>query len=182
MKLIPTRSSFNCGGHIVLEENVVNPLRSGSIDISVGRTTTNGLGQAYIMLDNMEWVFRLKPSFVMIFPSEESINRKNSRSNATIIYPKHAGKEMEFDEFAKGTARLKTYFFGNDKTSRQFDLYYRFFEIGFSIDKISGLDKSIFRLNADTKLEISSSNYVHPSIVLGKTPDIIASARVVRYN
>lgn len=181
MKLSPTHNNFD-RGRIILNENIINPLRSGSIEISVGRTSIDGLGQAYIMLDKMDWVFRLKPSFVMVFPSEESINRKNAKTNATIIYPKYANKELEFDEFAKGTARLKTYFFGNEKMSRQFDLYYRFFEIGFSIDKITGLDKSIFKLNQDTKLEISSSDYVHPSIIAGKTSDIIASARVVRYN
>ena len=181
MHLSPTHNNFN-RGHIILSENVVNPLRTGSIKVSVGRTTTDGLSQAYIMLDDMEWVFRLKPSFVMLFPSEESINRKNAKTNATIVYPKYANKNMEFEEFASGTASLKTYFFGNEKEKRQFDLYYRFFEIGFSLYDFKGLEKSIFKINSDTKIEVSSSNYVHPSIVSGKTPDIIASARIVRHN
>ena len=50
------------------------------------------------------------------------------------------------------------------------------------IEELLKFDKSIFKLNQDTKLEISSSDYVHPSIIAGKTSDIIASARVVRYN
>ena len=69
MKLSPTHNNFD-RGHIILNENIINPLRSGSIEISVGRTSIDGLGQASIMLDKMDWVFRLKPSFVMVFPSE----------------------------------------------------------------------------------------------------------------
>lgn len=168
-------------GEIILE-NVINPIRSGSIKLSVGRTTYNDHTYAYIMMDNLDWIFRFKPSFVMLFPSEESLNSENKKSNAIIVYPKNASRRMEFNELGSGTAKLKTYFFGNEKKDRAFDLYYRFFEIGFTLSKIDNLDKSIFKLNKNTIIEISSEDYTHPTVFTGKTDELIASARVVRVN
>ena len=70
----------------ILNENIVNPFRSGKVSIKIGTTTYKNLNHDFIMLDNMEWLFKLKPSFVILLPKNSDITKKNSKLNVEIIY------------------------------------------------------------------------------------------------
>ena len=169
---------------ITLTENLLyNPFRSGRIDISVAKTTFEGHTVTCLILDNMEWLFKLKPSFVMILPSEKALDRDGSSTNTTIIYPKFAQKNMNFKILSRGSARVKSDFFGTAKEGRTFDFYYRFFETGFELTEFEGLENSDLKLKPKTKLEVSSSDYSHPSMITGnygKESDFKVFARVKR--
>ena len=164
-----------------LQENIVNPFRSGKVKISVGKTSYEGLTQTFVMIDELSWLFRLKPSFVMLFPSEKALNTQGG-TNVNIIYPKYADKNMEFNVLSSGTADLRTYFFGEPKEDRSFDMYYRFFEVGFKLFNFKGLDDSLLKLKSSTEISISSKDYEHPSFVSGKTEKFKVRARASRKN
>lgn len=168
---------------VTLQENIPNPFRTGKVTVSVGKTTYENLTQAFIMLDKLDWLFRLKPSFVMLFPSEKALREDGDKTNTTIIYPKVADTEMDFNILTEGKAHLTTYFFGEPKKGRTFDLYFRFFEIGFRLTDFTGLEKSIFRFYEGTEISISSETYKHPTIITGNTGDEFkCRARVTRKN
>lgn len=167
----------------ILNENIVNPFRSGKVSIKIGTTTYKNLNHDFIMLDNMEWLFKLKPSFVILLPKNSDITKKNSKLNVEIIYPKQASTKMNFNIVSSGSADLNTYFFGNEKEDRSFDFYYRFFETGFTLTNFQNLEKSPLKFSNNTKLSISSQEYRHPSIVTGDTNGVFSvNARLNRIN
>lgn len=165
-----------------LEENIKNPLRSGKVKISIGKTTYKDRSSTFLMIDNLAWMFRFNPSFVLIFPTEKALQKDDDMTNATLIYPKFASKNMEFNKLHNGTAYLTTYFFGEPKEDRSFDWFYRFSEYGFRLSDFKGLEDSILKLNSDTTLHISSRDYEHPTFVSGETKDFKVYARVNRKN
>lgn len=167
---------------LYLSENISNPLRSGKVKISVGKTSNNQLTQYYIMIDDLDWLMRLKPSFVMLFSDESVFSHSGDKTNTIVVYPRYANKNMEFTTLAKGTADLTTYFFGNPKDNRTFDWYYRLFEIGFKLTNFKGLEKAIFKLGKNTIVNITSKDYKHPDIFTGKTSKFKIRARVSREN
>lgn len=68
-------------------ENIINPLRNhiGKANISIGKTTYDKLTQFFIMIDNLAWLFKLSPSFVMLFPSEKALAKDGDNTNCTKI-------------------------------------------------------------------------------------------------
>ena len=174
---------FPVQNKVMVQENVVNPFRSGTVKISVGKTTYQRLTQAFIMIDNLDWLFRLKPSFVMLMPSEKALLNNGDRTNIVILYPRYADQELEFNVLSKGKASLRTYFFGEPKEDRMFDLFFRFFETGFKLSHFEGLEKSIFKFHNGTELKISSEKYRHPTIITGNTNgEFKVNARISREN
>ena len=169
---------------LVLSENIINPLRTspGKVNISVGRTTYDKFTQYFLMIDNLSWLFRLDPSFVMLFPSYKALSKDGDTTNCTIIYPKYADKNLAFNVDAKGTADMRTYFFGEPKEGRFMDMYYRLFETGFKLYNFKGLDDSPLKLTSKTEISISSKDYEHPSFPSGDTKRFKTRARVNRKN
>ena len=80
--------------------------------------SNENLNHDFIMLDNMEWLFKLKPSFVILLPKNSDITKKNSKLNVEIIYPKQASTKMNFNIVSSGSADLNTYFFQNHHIHR----------------------------------------------------------------
>ena len=182
-RLVPPIQPIHPIPQVSLQENLKNPFRSGRVDISVGKTTYEHLTQAFIMIDHLDWLFRLKPSFVMLFPSEKALQKDGDRTNITVLYPKEADTNVEFNILSEGRAYLSTYFFGEPKEDRTFDFFFRFFEVGFRMTAFEDLDKSIFRLYEGTEISISSEKYKHPSILSGDTGgELKVRARVSRKN
>ena len=72
---------------LVLNENIINPLRTspGRVNISVGKTTYDKFTQYFLMIDNLAWLFRLDPSFVMLFPSYKALSKDGDTTNCTKI-------------------------------------------------------------------------------------------------
>lgn len=134
------------------------------------------------MIDELAWIFRLKPSFVMLFPDEKALTSPGDKTNTTILYPKYADQDLEFNVLSSGRAKLKTYFLGEPKEGRLFDIYFRFFETGFRLTNFTGLEDSIFKLTNKTELSISSEDYKHPSFVTGKTKQFKVNGRIQRYS
>lgn len=169
---------------ITLTENLLfNPFRSGRIDISVAKTTFEGHTVTCLILDNLEWLFKLKPSFAMIIPSEKALDKDGASTNSIIIYPKFARNNMNFKILSRGTAKVQTDFFGTPKKDRLFDFYFRFFETGFELTDFKGLEDSDLKLTPSTKLEITSSQYKHPKMTngdYGDKSDFKVYARVKR--
>lgn len=165
-------------------ENVINPLRThlGRAKISIGKTTYDKLPQYFIMIDNLSWLFRVSPSFVMLFPSAADLAKDGDSANTFIVYPKYADKNLEFNVLAKGTADMRTYFFGEPKEGRFMDFYYRLFETGFKLYNFEGLEKSPLKLKPETEISISSKDYEHPSFPSGDTKHFKVRARVTRKN
>lgn len=169
---------------LILSENIINPLRTslGRVKISIGKTTYDKLTQSFLMINNLAWLFRLDPSFVMLFPSEKALSKDGDNTNCTIFYPKYADKNLEFNVQAKGTADMRTYFFGEPKEGRSFDMYYRLFETGFKLYNFKGLENSPLKLTGNTEISISSKDYEHPSFPGGNTKHFKTRARVSRKN
>lgn len=165
-------------------ENIINPIRThiGRAKISVGKTTYDKLPQYFIMIDDLAWLFRVSPSFVMLFPSAADLDKDGDSANTFLVYPKYADKNLEFNVMAKGTADMRTYFFGEPKEGRLFDMFYRLFETGFKLYNFEGLEKSPLKLTSKTEISISSKDYEHPSIVSGDTKKFKVRARVSRKN
>lgn len=163
-----------------ITENILVPWRTGNVDISIGKTSYNGLTQCFLMIDNLSWLFRLKPSFVFLFPSFKSLSNDGSKTNIEIFYPRYADKNMEFKKLNSGTASLKTYFFGHPKDDRSFDFYYRFFENGFTLTNFKNLDSSELNLTSETSLEISSKDYKDPDFMSGNNTKFKIKARIQR--
>lgn len=89
---------------------------------------------------------------------------------------------MEFNVIAKGTADMRTYFFGEPKEGRTFDMYYRLFETGFKLYNFEGLENSPLKLTSETEISISSKDYEHPKFSTGETLRFKVRARVNRKN
>ena len=164
-----------------LYENIINPLRCGHISIKVGKTTYNDLDQTFIMLNDLDWMFTLNPSFVLLFQSANALD-KPSKTNVTVLYPKKASIELNFNVLSSGSCDVSTYIFGEEKSDRPFDAYYRLFETGFRLYNFKGLEKSLLKIKPETVLHISSKDYEHPHFITGDNKTFSCKARIEREN
>ena len=164
-----------------LYENVINPLRCGHISIKVGKTTYNDLDQTFIMLSDLDWMFKLNPSFALLFQSANALD-KPGKTNVTVLYPKKANIEMNFNVLSSGSCDARTYFFGEEKSDRSFDLFYRLFETGFRLYNFKGLEDSLLKIKPETVLHISSKEFEHPTFITGSNKTFSCKARVEREN
>ncbi len=140
--------------------------------LEIGQIDYKGLKQHCFIVDELKWLGKLSPSFLVIVPNLKNLSTTNKGTNGIIVYPKPAQTELNYNSVASGTAHLYSYFFGREKPGRTFDLIYRMFEEGFSLENFKGFENnSILPLNKNSEISISTKGYKHPNIITGKTID-----------
>ena len=146
------------------------------------RIDYKGLSEYCFVMDELKWLGKLSPSFLLIVPNLENLTETNKGTNGTIIYPKPAQTTLNYHTLIKGKANLYSYFFGREKPGRTFDLIFRLFEEGFSLDNFKGFEaNSPLILTKDSEISISTKGYKHPSIITGKVKDTeTIPARILR--
>ena len=155
---------------INLEMNILQdiPWRSGQIDLSFGELYHKGLKYYCLVLSNLNWVAQFKPSFMFIIPDLDRFNRINYSSNGSIVYAKQA-QHLEYNKILSGKCEVLTKWFGQPKEGRVFDWIHRLFETGFLFTNFIGFDDNKFvKLTKSSQISITTSDYKHPSFLLGK--------------
>ena len=144
------------------------PWRSGKITLDTGILDKDGLTYECFILSGLNWLFQLKPSFMFVIPSLKKLNKIGNSSNGNIIYAKHA-QELGYTIVNSGTCTILTKWFGDSKENRTLDTFQRIFETGFTLTDFNGFNKknSLVKLDKDSEISISSSDYSHPGVFLG---------------
>ena len=154
----------------ILTESI--PWRNGTIEFAIGETVLDKTPMDCFILNNLRWLFKLNPSFMLCFPKDRksikpfvSIIDKGSETNGFIIVSKQA-QNLGYSKIDIGQCKAKTYFFGRKKPERTFDLFLRFAERGFSISNI--MDIELF--NGDETFDITTkkTEYSKSSFRTGK--------------
>ncbi len=147
------------------------PWRNGQINFSIGRASLNNLTMDCFILNDLDWVMKLNPSFMVCFPVDQNsetpfstIIDNGSSTNAIIIVSKQA-QNMGYSKSDSGTCLAKTYFFGRRAPDRTFDLYFRLFERGFSISQIEGV--KLFSSDSQFDITTSKEDYSKSSVFTG---------------
>ena len=153
------------------------PWRSGQIDFAIGETTYNGLRYDCLILDKLNWLLQLNPSFMFLIPKLEKLDEAGDSTNGFIIVAKEA-QQQGYTIREQGSCEVTTYFFGRPKSDRDFDWFYRLFEEGFRLHDFEDIES----LNNDTILDISTKGYKNPSIISGKVSEdkLMLKARITR--
>ena len=154
----------------VLMESI--PWRNGTIEFAIGETILDKVPMDCFILNNIEWLFKLNPSFMLCLPKDPRmkepfslINKKGSETNGIIIVSSEA-QELGYSKDDSGSCKAKTYFFGKEKPERTFDLFFRLFERGFSISNIKGID--LFNGNETFDITTKKKDYSKSSFITGK--------------
>ncbi len=150
--------------------------------LQIGQIDYKGLKQHCFILDNLKWLGKLSPSFLLLIPNIKNLINKGKGTNGLIIYPKPAQTQLNFNAISTGTIDLYSYFFGREKPGRTLDLIYRLFEEGFSFENFKGFENdSILPLPNDAVISISTKGYKHPNIITGNLQDSKPiTARILR--
>jgi len=120
----------------IVQESI--PWRSGKVPIEIGKTSFTGVSQDCIVLNNLQFLFKMNPSFMVIVPEMNLLEEVGGGTNGTLILAVEA-QQMEFRSLEQGKCKAKTYFFGRPKSDRTMDWYLRMYEKGFSIQNMEGL-------------------------------------------
>jgi len=153
---------------VLIENTIIResiPWRSGKIPLSIGRTSINGLNQDCFILNNLKFVFKLTPSFLFVVPKMELLHKVGNGTNGWIIVARKA-QELEYETTESGDCYGYTYFYGRGKPGRTFDLYFRMFERGFSLEEFEGF--SMFNNNAVLDISCKKEDYSKSTLILGR--------------
>ena len=148
------------------------PWRNGIIKFAIGETTLDHTPMDCFILNDIKWLFKLNPSFMLCFPKDprnkepfSSVMKKGSQTNGFIIVSSEA-QNLGYSKIDTGTCKAKTYFFGREKPERTFDLFFRLFERGFSVSNINGID--FFKGNEIFNITTNKKDYSKSSFIKGK--------------
>ncbi len=169
----------------ILMESI--PWRNGIVQFAIGETILDNTPMDCFIINNIEWLFKLNPSFMLCLPKDPrinepfaSINRKGSETNGIIIVSSEA-QHLGYSKIDSGLCKAKTYFFGRKKPERTFDLFFRLVERGFSISDIEGI--KLFDGTEIFDITTNKKDYSKSSFITGKrvvaTPILGRNGKIV---
>ncbi len=169
----------------VLMESI--PWRNGTINFAIGETVLDKTPMDCFILNDIKWLFKLNPSFMLCIPKDQrvrkpfsSIVEKGSETNGIIIVSNEA-QDLGYSKDDSGSCKAKTYFFGKKKPERTFDLFFRLFERGFSVSNIKEIE--LFDGSETFDITTKKKDYSKSSLITGNrvtaTPILGAKGQIV---
>ena len=146
----------------LLQESI--PWRSGEVPIKLIKTDVDRHSYDGFVLNNLKMFLKLKPSFMILVPKISNIESPGDGTNGYIIIARQA-QQLNYKTIATGTCYAKMHFFGRPKQDRAFDIFFRAFERGFSIENIDGIPG--FE-NATIEITCKKKDFSHESIIAGR--------------
>ena len=140
------------------------PWRVGTVPLEKGRTSIDGLSQECLVLNELSFIMKLNPSFMLVVPKMKLLYKDGGGTNGYIITARKA-QQLEYQTIQKGSCLAKAYFFGRPKPGRTLDIYQRIFEQGFSIENIKGI--SGFPPGARIDITASGKDFAGTSFFTG---------------
>jgi len=140
------------------------PWRSGKIPFIYGATDLKGLSQKCLILNDLKFIMKLKPSLMLVIPKIEILKKVGGGTNGWLITARKA-QDLEYTKIKQGSCDAKTYFFGRPRQGRTFDWIQRIGERGFSIENIDGI--GIFPKNSQLDFTVSKKDYSMSSFFSG---------------